>query len=114
MILKSDKSVKLAELFRSINLLSILLKLLLPKLPAIMEKFKLISNYQFSFRNKHMTMEQICRIVKRINKKNKNDMEAEKYYMTIFFDVHRSSTRSGTKNYFTKLKTVSHSTSVPS
>jgi len=48
-----------------------------------MESQVLIPDHQFGFRSKHATVEQIHRIVKRIN----NNMEADRYYTAVFLDV---------------------------
>lgn len=87
MIQKPGKVAEKVESYRPINLLPVLSKLfeklLLLRLSPIIEKHKLISNHQFGFRRKHATIEQIHRIVKRIN----NDMEAGRYCMVVFLDV---------------------------
>jgi len=61
------------------------MELLLPRLSIIIEKHELIPNHQFEFQYKHAIIEQIHRIVKRINK----NMEADRYgkYTAVFFDV---------------------------
>jgi len=82
MIQKLDKCAEFAESYRPINLLPALSKLfeklLLPRFSAIIEKYELIPNHQFGFRCKRATIEQIHRIVKRIN----NDMEIVIYCST--------------------------------
>jgi hypothetical protein len=86
MIQKSDKVPELAESYRLISLLPILLKLfekLLLRFSTIIEKHKLIRKHQFGFQLKHTTVEQIHRIVKRIN----NDMKADRYYKAVFLDI---------------------------
>jgi hypothetical protein len=75
-----------------------------------MERHGLIPNHQFSFRSKHITIEQIHRIVKRIN----NDMEAGRYCIALFFDVLQAFARSDIKEYFIKLETAFQMISMPS
>jgi len=58
-------------------------KLLLSKLLEIIERQKIISNHQFGFRHRHAIIEQIHRIVKKIN----TDMDAGRYCMAAFLDV---------------------------
>jgi hypothetical protein len=87
MIQKPGKSAELAKLYRPISLLPVLSKLfeklLLLRIFIIMESQVLIPDHQFGFRSKHATVEQIHRIVKRIN----NNMEADRYYTAVFLDV---------------------------
>jgi len=82
-----SKSIELAESYKLISLLPILLilfeKLLLPRISIIMESHELIPDYQFDFRSKHKIIEQIYRIVKRIN----NDIEVGRYCTAVFFDL---------------------------
>jgi len=74
MIQKTGKPVELTESYRLIPILSKLFeKLLLPRISIIIKSHGLISDHQFSFRNKHATIKQIHRIIKKIN----NDMEAD-------------------------------------
>jgi len=58
-------------------------KLLFLRFSIIIKKHKSIPNHQFGFQYKHATIEQIHRIVKRIN----NDIEAVRYCMEVFLDV---------------------------
>jgi len=62
MIQKPGNVANLAESYRPIILLPVLLKLfeklLLPRLSTIIEKHKLITNHHFGFRRKHATIEQ--------------------------------------------------------
>jgi hypothetical protein len=48
-----------------------------------MESHRLIPDHRFGFRNKYATIEQIYKIAKRI----RNDMEAGRYYRTVFLGV---------------------------
>jgi len=48
-----------------------------------MENHELIPDHQFGFRSKHITTEQIHRIVKRIN----NDLDADRYRSAVFLDI---------------------------
>jgi hypothetical protein len=71
MIQKPGKS---AESFRLVSLLPVsklLEKLLVPRISIIMESQGLIPDHQFGFRRRHVTIEQIHRIVKKINKEMK-------------------------------------------
>jgi len=81
------KPAELAESCRPISLLSVLSRLFEKLLPlrfsVIMERQKIISNYQFVFRHKHAITEQIHRIVNRINV----DMDEGRYYTAAFLDV---------------------------
>jgi len=85
MIQKPSIPAELTESYRLINLFLVLSKLfeeLLSRINKIMENHGLIPD-QFGFQNKHVTTEQIYRIVKRII----NDMEAGRYCSAVFFDV---------------------------
>jgi len=76
MIQKPGKPAELAESYRPSSLLPVLSKLfeklLLSRLLEIIERQKIIPNHQFGFRRRHATIEQIHRIVKKIN----TDMDA--------------------------------------
>jgi len=83
---KPDKPAEFVESYRPINLLPVLSKIfknLLPGLSVIMERQKIIPNYQFGFQHKHAPIEQIHRIVKR---KNIN-MDADRYCTAPFLDI---------------------------
>lgn len=87
MIQKPGKNPDDAKAYRPIGLLpkssKIFEKLLLTRLmPIIIEK-QFIPPHQFGFRQKHSTIEQVHRIVKKIN----NEMEAKKYCSAAFIDI---------------------------
>jgi len=73
-----------AESYRPISLLPVLSKLfeklLLSRLLEIIERQKIILNHQFGFRHRHANIEQIHRIVKKIN----TDMDAGRYCTAAF------------------------------
>ncbi|KAH0944411.1 hypothetical protein HN011_009142 [Eciton burchellii] len=87
MIQKPGKSAELAKSYRSIKLLPVLSKLfeklLLSKISIIMKGQGLILDHQFSFRDRHVTIEQMHRIVKRIN----NEMDTSRYCTATFLNV---------------------------
>jgi len=78
-----QKPTKLAESYRPISLLPVLLKLskklLLRRISIIMESYGLIPDYQFGFQNKYTTIQQIHRIVKKIN----NNIKGDRYCIAI-------------------------------
>jgi len=85
MIQKPGKLAELTELYRPISLLSVLSKLFKKLLFSRIKIINhgLILDHQFGFRCKHVTTEQIHRIIKRIN----NDMKAGRYCSAVFLDV---------------------------
>jgi len=86
MIQKSDKNIKKVTSYRLISLLLIpskmLERLLLTRLANNWGK-KLIPEYQFGFRQKHSTLDQVHRIID----KTHSFYEAKKYCSIIFLDV---------------------------
>ena len=86
MISKPGKNPEETKSYRPISLLPIPSKLferLLQKLMPIIEERKIIPDYQFGFRQKHATIEQIHRIVYKIF----NDLEDKKYCTAAFLDI---------------------------
>jgi len=87
MIQKPGKPVELAESYKPISLLPVLSKLfeklLLSRLLEIIERQKIIPNHQFGFQHRHATIEQMHRIVKKIN----IEMDAGRYCTAAFLDV---------------------------
>lgn len=87
MILKPGKPPNEVKSYRPISLLPILSKvfekLLLKRMKPIIEERKLIPNYQFGFREKHSTVDQIHRISDVIER----TLEEKKICSTIFLDV---------------------------
>jgi len=65
-----------------------------------MERYELIPNHQFGFRSKHATIEQIHRIVKRIN----NDIEPDRYCTAVFLDVTQASDKIWHQGLLYKIK----------
>jgi len=65
-----------------------------------MERYELIPNHQFGFRNKHATIEQIHRIIKRIN----NDIEPDRYCTVVFLDVTQASDKIWHQGLLYKIK----------
>jgi len=105
MILKQGKPTTEATSHRPISLLPILSKLfekLLLKIfkPILDEKqIILVPAYQFGFRNKHSTIDQVHRITTIIEK----TIEEKKVCSTIFLDVAQVLIKFGMKDSFTKL-----------
>jgi hypothetical protein len=58
-------------------------KLLLKRSLPVVENDRLIPNHQFGYRQRHSTIEQTHRIVRRINE----DLENEKYCSAAFLDI---------------------------
>jgi len=58
-------------------------KLLLSRLLEIIEREKMIPNRQFGFRNRHAIIEQIDKVVRKIN----TDMDTRRYCTAAFLDV---------------------------
>lgn len=87
MILKPGKPPNETKSYRPISLLPIMSKLfeklLLKRLKPIIENRKLIPNYQFGFREKHSTVDQVHRITDIIEKA----LEEKQICSTIFLDV---------------------------
>lgn len=87
MILKPGKSTEEVTSYRPISLLPMLSKVFekiyIKKLNEIIKSNKLIPDYQFGFRNKHGTIEQVHRVVNQINK----DLERKRYCSAVFLDI---------------------------
>lgn len=87
MIPKPGKPPREVTSYRPISLLPIIAKLfeklLLRRLKPIIEDRELIPNYQFGFREKHSTIDQIHRITNVIEKA----LEEKKVCSTVFLDV---------------------------
>jgi hypothetical protein len=106
--------------YRPISLLPIISKvfekLLLKRLLSIVEINRLISNHQFGFRQRHSTIEQINRVIRKINEA----LENEQYCFAAFLDISEAADkvwhtgllyklrRSLPLNYFFILKSYLH------
>jgi len=60
----------------------------------------MIANYQFGFPSKHAIIEQIYRIIKRIN----NDMEADRYCSAVFLNISQAFDKVWHRGLFYKIK----------
>jgi hypothetical protein len=87
MISKPGKPTDQVTSYRPISLLPLISKvyekLLLKRLHPILDQETLIPTHQFGFRKQHRTIEQVHRIVNRIN----NDLESKKYCTATFLDI---------------------------
>lgn len=87
LIQKPGKPPQEASSYRPISLLPALSKLfeklLLLRLKPVLEGRNLIPDHQFGFREKHATIEQIHRIVDKINE----DLEKKRYCSAVFLDI---------------------------
>ena len=87
MITKPGKNPNDITSYRPISLLpvlsKILEKILLQRLPPIIEKSKLIRSHQFGFRKKQGTIEQAHQLVNKVH----NDFETKRYSSAAFIDI---------------------------
>jgi hypothetical protein len=87
MIAKPGKNPTEVTSYRPISLLPLLSKILekiiLKRLTPILAANKVIPAHQFGFRRKHGTIQQVHRIIHRIN----NDLENKRYCTTAFIDI---------------------------
>src|SRR5262249_4538162 len=83
MINKADKPVELVTSYRPISLLNAIAKLFEKLLLKRLKPLINIPDFQFGFRNKHSTIDQVHRVVTEIEKA----FEAKKYFVAIFLDV---------------------------
>lgn len=106
MIAKPGKPVHEASSYRPISLLPILSKLFeklfLKRLKPVLEEKQLIPNYQFGFREKHSTIDQVHRIMNIIEK----CLEAKKVCSTVFLDVAQAFDKVWHEGLIYKLKTM--------
>ena len=83
MINKPDKPVEQVTSYRPISLLSAISKLFEKLLLKRLKPLINIPDFQFGFRNKHSTIDQVHRVVTEIEKA----FEAKKYCVAVFLDV---------------------------
>ncbi|KMQ93693.1 reverse transcriptase [Lasius niger] len=84
---KPGKNLEDITSYRPISLLPVAAKvfekLLLKRIRPELEKNNFIPDHQFGFRQQHSTIEQVHRIVRKIN----NDLEEKRYCSAVFLDV---------------------------
>lgn len=104
MILKPGKKAAEATSYRPISLLPMLSKVFekiyVKRLKLIIDERKLIPAHQFGFRNKHGTIEQIHRIVDKIN----SDLEAKRFCSAAFLDLSQAFDRVWHTGLYYKLR----------
>lgn len=104
LIQKPDKPAEEVTSYRPISLLPIISKvfekLLMKRLNTIIIKNKIIPDFQFGFRQKHATTEQIHRIVNKI----KNDLEGKRYCSAAFLDIKQAFDKVWHKGLLFKIK----------
>jgi hypothetical protein len=87
LIPKPGKPPEMVESYRPISLLpttsKLLEKLLFERLHPVIENRQLIPDYQFGFRQKHATIEQIHLIVRKVGQ----DLEDKRYCSAAFLDI---------------------------
>lgn len=87
MIPKPGKPTEELTSYRPISLLPVLSKVFekvfIKKVQVILDNKKIIPNYQFGFRNRHGTVEQIHKIVNKISR----DLENKRYCSAAFLDI---------------------------
>lgn len=84
---KPGKNLEETTSYRPISLLPVISKvfekLILKRIKPELEENKVIPDHQFGFREQHSTIEQVHRIVRKIN----NDFEEKRYCSAIFLDI---------------------------
>lgn len=104
MIPKPGKKLEDVTSYRPISLLPVLSKvfekLYLKRLRPVLENLTIIPDYQFGFRKKHGTIEQVHRLVKQIY----SDLESKKYCSAAFLDVSQAFDKVWHKGLRYKLK----------
>lgn len=89
------------DLFSLLPVLSKLFeKIFIKKLNAVIKSKNLIPDYQFGFRNKHGTIEQIHRVVNKVNR----DLEGKRYCSGVFLDITQAFDKVWHTGLFSKLK----------
>lgn len=87
LIPKPGKDLNKVDSYRPISLLPIMSKvfekLLIQRLKPLLVERKLIPHHQFGFREKHSTIEQVHRVVYKIN----TDLEEKRYCSAAFLDI---------------------------
>ena len=103
MIQKPGKDAHDVKGYRPISLLPVVSKLfeklILKRLKPIIEEHNLIPSHQFGFRNKHSTLDQVHRIIDKIEK----SLEEKKICATVFLDVEQAFDRVWHEGLFYKL-----------
>lgn len=104
MIPKPGKKPEEVNSYRPISLLPILSKVFekiyVKKLKEVIDTKKLIPEHQFGFRNRHGTIEQVHRLVNKINK----DLNAKRYCSAAFLDVSQAFDKVWHKGILFKIK----------
>ena len=106
MIPKPGKPTDLTSSYRPISLLPVASKLfeklLLKRLKPVCEREKLIPDFQYGFRNKHSTIDQVHRITSLIQKA----LEEKKFCVGIFLDVAQAFDKVWHKGLMFKLQKI--------
>lgn len=106
MCLKPGKKPEDYTSYRPISLLPVLSKLfeklLLAKLTPILEEQGIIPNYQFGFRSEHSTVQQVHRVVSKVNYALENEM----YCSALSLDVSQAFDRVWHLGLFYKLRNI--------
>jgi hypothetical protein len=104
MIAKPGKNPADVTSYRPISLLPLLSKILemliLRRLTPIIADNKIIPYHQFDFRTKHGTIEQVHRVVHKIN----NDLENKRFCSAVFIDISQAFEKVWHKGLLYKLK----------
>lgn len=104
MVLKPGKEPENVQSYRPISLLPIVSKvfekLILTRLMPIIEKKKLIPPHQFGFIKQHSTIQQVHRVVERVNE----DFENNRYCSAVFLDISQAFDKVWHKGLLCKLK----------
>jgi hypothetical protein len=83
MIGKPGKNPADVTSYRPINLSKIIEKIILRGLTPFIADNKLITSHEFGFRTKHVTIEQVHRVIHKIN----DDLENKRFCIAAFIDI---------------------------